>query len=685
MRLGLYSRLLIFSVILAVFPIGLAGVMLLQKTEAALKSAVNDELLQAAQGLADEVDALFLNQWLAPLDVLRGALDDPKVDAGAKLALLERISAAPDLIALQLSVAGGEPVLAAQQRATERLRARGEDPARVLGRPHAELAALNPGARMTPLGARRAPELGAWVLDLAAELARPLGGRQAILLARVDLGRLRERLQRHPFNRTGALALWSRDDGFLFEAGADSPLLQRARESLAAGAGQVGVMPFEAADGAPMLGGYALSERLPWAVLAERAQGTAYLPVAQMRNALLGWMALGVGLAVLAAWLLARRISRPVLLIESVAERVGRGDFAAEVPDLRRRDEIGQLGERMNRMIEGLRDRERVKDVFGRFQSPEVVNTLLETPGALELGGERRALTLMMTDLRGFTALSERLPPEQVVDLLNRYFEPLVEICERYRGTVNEIIGDALFVLFGAPLPSDDHLPRAVACAVALQNAMAEVNADNLAAGRPRLEMGIGINTGEAVVGNVGSARRAKFSVVGKEVNLTGRIEGYTVGGQILVSEPVMQGLAGRLELGQRYQVRPKGVPEAIEIFEVLGIGAPYELRLNRLQQRLGPLQRPLALRVTPLDGKQLTDVELAGRMTAYGEGRARLEVEAGELELLTNLILRIPDPPRADQEAYAKTVAREEGAWTVRFTALSPELEARFNAAGRD
>lgn len=686
LRLGLYSKLLIFSVILAAFPIGLAGVMLLQKTEAELKSAVNDELIQTAQGLAGEIDALYFNQWLAPLRLLAGALDDPAVDAPAKLALIQRISAAPDLIALQLSVEGGEPVLAAQQHATERLKARGEDPARVLGRPHEELVGLVEGHGMEPLGARYLPQLGSWVLDFAAALERPLGGRQAILMARVDLGRLRERLERHPFNRNGALVLWSRDRGALFgagaEAGATSPLVRRVQAALGINAGQVGVMPFIAADGRAMLGGYAMSERLPWAVLTEREQDTAYRPVAQLTHALLGWMAVGVGLAVLAAWGLSRRISKPVLLIEAVAERVGKGDFSAQVPDLRRRDEIGQLAQRINEMITGLQERERVKDVFGRFQSPEVVSTLLETPGALELGGARRQVTLMMTDLRGFTALSERLPPEQVVDLLNRYFEPLVAICERYRGTVNEIIGDALFVLFGAPLRSDDHLPRAVACAVEMQNAMLEINARNQAEGRPRMEMGIGINTGEGVVGNIGSARRAKFTVIGKEVNLTSRIEGYTVGGQILVSESVMRGLGAALELGESYRVRPKGVREPIEIYEVIGIREPYGLRLQARPAALRPIAPPITLTALPLDGKYLSGEALEGRLTDFAEGRARLVVPGAELEVLTNLSLRMADAKETDQEAYCKVTGRDGDAILVRFTSLAPDLEARLEAA---
>ena len=155
-----------------------------------------------------------------------------------------------------------------------------------------------------------------------------------------------------------------------------------------------------------------------------------------------------------------------------------------------------------------------LKKMFGRYLSTEVMTSLIENPSALELGGEKRIVTIMMTDLRGFTAISERLAPEQVVQMLNSYFEVMVEVVLKYNGTINEIIGDALLIIFGAPQKMADRAQRAIACGISMQNAMDRINENNRLQGLPELEMGIGINDTEVIVGNIGSSKRSKYSVV---------------------------------------------------------------------------------------------------------------------------------------------------------------------------
>jgi adenylate cyclase len=146
-----------------------------------------------------------------------------------------------------------------------------------------------------------------------------------------------------------------------------------------------------------------------------------------------------------------------------------------------------------------------------------------------------------MTDLRGFTAMSERLEPKQVVQVLNDYFEIMVDLVLKYHGTINEFIGDSLLVIFGAPHPMEDQTQRAVACAVEMQNAMADVNKRNRTNALPELGMGIGLNETEVVVGNIGSSKRSKYAVVGNGVNMTSRIESYTAVGQIIASRSVVE------------------------------------------------------------------------------------------------------------------------------------------------
>jgi adenylate cyclase len=222
-----------------------------------------------------------------------------------------------------------------------------------------------------------------------------------------------------------------------------------------------------------------------------------------------------------------------------------------------------------------------IRQAFGRYLSDEVVAQLLETPSGLSLGGETRRVTILMADLRGFTPLCETLEPQRVVGMLNNYLGIMSDIVVKHAGTVDEFIGDGILAIFGAPVLRDDDARRAVACAVEMQLAMAEVNERNAAAGLPRLEIGIGLNTGDTVVGNIGSDRRAKYGVVGSHVNLTLRIEDQTPGGHILASRATVNEAGPAVRIDGELAVAPEGVGP-LELYDVGGIGAPYELFLAR-------------------------------------------------------------------------------------------------------
>src|SRR5262249_48622092 len=180
-----------------------------------------------------------------------------------------------------------------------------------------------------------------------------------------------------------------------------------------------------------------------------------------------------------------------------------------------------------DRNLQLARSHELVRHAFGRYVSEEVAETLLRGPEALELGGEERDATILMSDLRGFTMMAERMPAREVIEILNLYLGAMVDVIGRYEGTVDEIIGDAILVIFGAPVAVHDHAARAVACGLSMQLAMTEVN-QRLTKDGVQLEMGIGIHTGNVVVGNIGSLRRTKYAAVGSNVNLTGRVESCT-------------------------------------------------------------------------------------------------------------------------------------------------------------
>ncbi len=326
-----------------------------------------------------------------------------------------------------------------------------------------------------------------------------------------------------------------------------------------------------------------------------------------------------------------------------------------------------------------------LKRMFGRYLSNEVMKSLLEDPGAMELGGERRAVTIMMTDLRGFTAQAEHLEPEQVVQMLNTYFEVMVDVVLKYNGTINEIVGDALLVIFGAPQEMSDRARHAVACAIEMQNTIKQVNEQNRNMGLPELEMGIGLNDAEVIVGNIGSTKRAKYAVVGSGVNMTSRIESYSVGGQILISETVRKEAGDVLRIDGQMDVVPKGAEGAIRIFEVGGIAGDYSLMLEEKDPELIPLSRRIPLEYSVLEGKHEGESGFMGSMVRLSKKGAELDVQV-PVDLMANLKMRLTevDEGLATKDFYGKVIERSrepQHAYVIRFTSLPPEIGAYFQA----
>jgi adenylate cyclase len=291
----------------------------------------------------------------------------------------------------------------------------------------------------------------------------------------------------------------------------------------------------------------------------------------------------------------------------------------------------------------------------------------------------------MMTDLRGFTALSERLEPEQVVHMLNAYFEVMVEVIIQYNGTINEIIGDALLVIFGAPQEMPDRAQQAIACAIDMQNTMAKVNQENRAQGLPDLEMGIGLNEAEVIVGNIGSSKRSNYTVVGSGVNMTSRIESYTVGGQILVSESIKQEAGSVLRIDDKKKVMPKGAESPLTIYEIGGIGGQYNVALEGEEPVMVTLVRQIPLRYKVLSGKHVDEEEAVGRIIQISKKGCKVELNAS-ISLLTNLNMNLGDVDEelAAKNFYGKVISRlgeNKHIHMVRFTAVPPEVSAYFQA----
>lgn len=224
------------------------------------------------------------------------------------------------------------------------------------------------------------------------------------------------------------------------------------------------------------------------------------------------------------------------------------------------------------RLLNQLEDRnEFIKSLFGRFISDEVVDQLLQAPSGPQLGGELRELSIVFADIRGFTSLSEALSPEQVVSLLNNYLGTMTEIVDSYGGTVNEFYGDGLLAFFGAPVTNDDHAKIAVQCALAMKSGMEEVNRRNRESGLPEIGMGLAVNSGEVIVGNVGSEKRFKYGVIGSAVNIASRVQGCSDDGSILVTRSCADAAGDGFSFSDQKQIQVKGLKQPVEVYRVTG------------------------------------------------------------------------------------------------------------------
>jgi adenylate cyclase len=394
----------------------------------------------------------------------------------------------------------------------------------------------------------------------------------------------------------------------------------------------------------------------------------------ELRTTLLRASIAGALAALVLGVLVARRLTRPISALTVGVRRVAGGDLSRTLP-VRSSDEVGQLTRAFNAMLEGLRQREFIRAAFGRYVSPEVARTLLDSPDGLRFGGQKREVTILMSDLRGYTRFAEQGDPAEVMEVLNGYLSRMTDLVIQHEGTINEFIGDAVFAVFGAPLAHPDHAERAAAAALAMQCAMVEINRDHAARGLPRLEMGIGINTGEAVVGNIGSEQRAKYAVVGSAVNVAARVESSTVGGQVFISAATYARIRDIAEVAEPVTVEVKGVAEPLVLYELNAVGGRFAQRRPEVTEDAGPqVEVAVPLTCWVIEGKLVSKEAHRGVVLRLGPRQidARLDTP---LAPLTNLRLRLSYPGLAHDsgDLYGKVVGgrgADSGALTrIRLT----------------
>jgi adenylate cyclase len=223
------------------------------------------------------------------------------------------------------------------------------------------------------------------------------------------------------------------------------------------------------------------------------------------------------------------------------------------------------------------REKRNIRLAFRYYLTPSVMDAVLADPSLLKLGGEKRELTVLFSDIRGFTSLSEKLAPEQLVHMLNDYLTPMTDVVFENGGTLDKYMGDAIMAFYGAPLEQPDHALRAVKTADSMMRALATLAPEWRAEGLPTLDIGIGINSGPMVVGNMGSESRFDYTVMGDAVNLGSRLEGTNkvYGTHVILSEDTEALVRGQVTTRELDSVRVKGKHKPVRIYELISIGSP--------------------------------------------------------------------------------------------------------------
>ncbi len=320
----------------------------------------------------------------------------------------------------------------------------------------------------------------------------------------------------------------------------------------------------------------------PARIALQRSLATELAPARELEKVVLVISLAALIAATLAALWIARGVSRPMQQLAGHTKLVAAGDYTQRI-ELPREDELGQLATAFNQMTAGLAERDRVRNLLGMVVSPEIATQLLQSD--LKLGGEEREVTILFCDLRDFTSFSEKMPPSEVLALLNRYLDRMSTIIERHGGVIDKFIGDAIMALFGAPVAAPDAPARAVAAARDMARALESLNAELRGEGRPMLAFGIGINSARVVAGNMGSKTRLNYTVIGDGVNLASRLEGLTkepaYATPIIVSEATLAGITPRPFARELGEVKVKGKSDAVKIFALTPKGEsrmPYSV-----------------------------------------------------------------------------------------------------------
>lgn len=311
----------------------------------------------------------------------------------------------------------------------------------------------------------------------------------------------------------------------------------------------------------------------------------------------------------------------------------------------------------------------KVNSALIRYTSPDIADYALMTAEGERSGGMTKNVTILMSDLRGFTALGAKLSAEELITVLNHYFEAMVAVIQKYRGTVIEFLGDGIFTVFGAPKDVPEHATQAVKCAVEMQAALKDVNEWNAQNGYPNLEMGVGINTGEVVVGNIGSDKKMKYGCMGSTVNITGRLESLTVGGQVFITDNTRKQIKEELIIVSEGSFLPKGSPNELKYCEIKGIGDIVLTNdMDNIVWQDNPENQDYQFYL--LEEKTVGVTTLNGKIIKKSDNeRFAILATDAELKEKQNIMLK-----HEAKRIYAKVIRKEQEGFVICFTSIQQD-----------
>lgn len=566
MRLNLLTKMLIFAAIIATLPLIVSGQSLIRIARDELKSTANEQLATTARQITDEFNDFYEFGLYSTLNLIRNSIDGEKLNFNEKIDVLRQgIVELPDIVVLQVDVEGApSPIIISQQGYIDELSNSIDDPLSLLRVEDADISLFaedEDSRQITQIS--YIEEVDDWLATSSLPLPNGFLGRQATLHAQINLEKLRKIVIDHPFSLTGDIHIVDADENILFSTAADNfqnkTMLKDAVTLLEAGSGTASVKPYTLTDGKISLGATSFTRSFPWAVLVEKSEEDAYLPVTQMISSLVLWLSLGLVAALIGAIMFSFRLSRPIVKISEAAVEVAKGNLNFKVKNVTSKDEIGTLANRFNEMIVQLSERLELQ----KFVSHGTMNAIMKSDdSSVSLGGHREKVAILFADIRGYTAFSESREPEEVVSVLNHYFQELGDVVTQNEGDIDKFVGDQVMAVFHG----ENQARNSVQCAMEIMDAMDASKAELPDAG---LEIGIGVDMGEVVIGAMGSRDRMDYTVLGDHVNSAARLCSEADPRQTLASENIYQELSDemRSKFVDLPPINVKGKTNQIRIF----------------------------------------------------------------------------------------------------------------------